>query len=130
MVCPVCKGEKFKSEGNGICGPGYYVEYMWCENCGVMINQRASMHNSPEVESTEKSNNNQMEVKEKGFYRFTKDWYNRGSMSVTTERKGSVIEITQVDKINRKVISKAFLNGWVSWDLPVVKCNPPKKEEL
>ena len=69
-----------------------------------------------------------MEVREKGFYRFIKNWYNRGSVSVATEHEGTIVEITQVDEIHHRVLSKDFLGGWVPWNLPVERCDSPESQ--
>lgn len=67
-----------------------------------------------------------MEVLEKGFYKFTRDYSDRGSLSVSTIPQGTVVEINQVDANTHKVISPDFYD-WHSWDLPVVKVDNPSK---
>ena len=59
-----------------------------------------------------------MEVRKKGKYRFLKDWVNRGSLSIGTIPKGTIVEITQIDERVHKVISSDFAD-WMYWDLPV-----------
>jgi len=69
-----------------------------------------------------------VDVKEKGFYKFTRDYCDRGSTSVGTIPQNTVVEITQVDVSTSKVISPDFFD-WHHWNLPVVKvANPPKSD--
>lgn len=70
-----------------------------------------------------------MIVTKKGFYKFTRDYHDRGTTSVGTIPKGTVVEINQVSTRYKKVISPSFYD-WHNWDLPVIKIdNPPKSEE-
>jgi hypothetical protein len=59
-----------------------------------------------------------MIVTKKGKYRFLKDFVTRGSFSTGTIPKNTVIEITQIDLTNNKVIGPEFFD-WAYWDLPV-----------
>ena len=61
-----------------------------------------------------------MIVTEKGKYELTDNYWDRGTTCAGTIPKGTVIEITQIDIRNHKVISPAF-SDWHYWDLPVRK---------
>lgn len=61
-----------------------------------------------------------MIIKEPGNYRFTRDFANRGTISVGTLKKGRVIEITQVSASTKKVIGPS-LADWCYYDMPVEK---------
>ena len=53
-----------------------------------------------------------------GKYRLLKDYTSRASLSVGTLRKGTIIEITQVNYIYHKIFGPV-LGDWQYWDLPV-----------
>ena len=59
-----------------------------------------------------------MIVNKVGKYEFVKDYQTRGTISVATITKGTVVDITQVNKVYHQVISPAFAD-WHYWDLPV-----------
>ena len=61
-----------------------------------------------------------MIVKEKGRYRVLKDLTVRMSISVYFIEKNTVLNITQIDEKNEKVIG-SNLPDWVAWELPVEK---------
>lgn len=61
-----------------------------------------------------------MIVKKPGKYKLTEDWASRGSISIAHFAAGVIIEITQIDLKNRKVIGPR-LKDWSRWDLPVEK---------
>jgi hypothetical protein len=59
-----------------------------------------------------------MIVAQPGKYRLTKDFVTRGSYSVGTIPAGTVIEITQVDRMGNQVIGPD-LEDWTYWEMPV-----------
>ncbi len=63
-----------------------------------------------------------MIVTEVGSYKLLQDYVTRGSISVGTTPKGTVIQITGIDKEYHKVISDSFFD-WHYWDLPVERIN-------
>lgn len=65
-----------------------------------------------------------MIVDKKGKYVLTEDWQNRGTISTGTLPKGTILNITQVDKAHKKVISDE-LRDWTRWELPVEPVNAP-----
>jgi len=61
-----------------------------------------------------------MIITEKGKYRTLKEFTDRGPISIGTVLADRIIEITQIDKNNHKVIGPQ-LSDWIYWDLPVEK---------
>ena len=61
-----------------------------------------------------------MIVKEKGKYVLLKDLTIRDTIRIGTTPKGTIVEITQIDKTYNKVIGPNFYD-WIHWDLPVRK---------
>jgi hypothetical protein len=59
-----------------------------------------------------------MIVTKKGKYKLLKDFVTIGSFSTGTIPKNTVIEITQIDLNNNKIIGTEFFD-WTYWDLPV-----------
>ncbi len=59
-----------------------------------------------------------MNVKQCGQYRLLRDFWARGASSCVALPKGTTIEVTQVDNINRKIVGPK-LPDWIHWDLPV-----------
>jgi len=65
-----------------------------------------------------------MIVNKVGKYRLLEDIKNRGTISIGTLPKGTVLKITGIDRACHKVIGPDFFD-WTYWDLPV----EPIKEE-
>ena len=61
-----------------------------------------------------------MEISEKGKYKVLKTFKTRGVRSITEIPKNSIINITQIDEDNEKVIGPELLD-WIYYDLPVEK---------
>jgi len=59
-----------------------------------------------------------MIIKNMGIYRLLEDFNFRTPISGGILGKGSLLHISQVDKIGRKVIGPE-LKDWTGWDLPV-----------
>ena len=59
-----------------------------------------------------------MIVNKKGKYELLEDFKNRGTISIGTIPKGTIIEITQIDSWHHNVHSPDFAD-WTHWDLPV-----------
>lgn len=64
-----------------------------------------------------------MIITKKGKYEFLKDYRNRGVTSVSTIKKGEIIEITQIDQQGNKVYSPDFYD-WNPYELPVKEVKP------
>ena len=59
-----------------------------------------------------------MKITEPGTYRLAQDWSSRGSQSIRQFNKGSILEMSWVDKTGRKVIGPQLLD-WAPYDIPV-----------
>lgn len=59
-----------------------------------------------------------MIVDKPGRYELTERFTTRGAFSIATIMPGVIIEITQVDRLNHKVIGP-MLEDWTHWELPV-----------
>ena len=59
-----------------------------------------------------------MIVDKKGKYRLLVAWQNRGTISVGTLPKGTIINVIQIDKEHKRVIADV-MSDWNNWDLPV-----------
>lgn len=59
-----------------------------------------------------------MKITKTGHYRLTRDFKTRGTISIGTIPSGTVIEITQIDDRNNKVIGPS-LHDWTYNDMPV-----------
>jgi len=83
------------------------------------VNRQRWIHPWPRGgEKFERRSINKVIVTEKGKYRLLKDIKTHTSYSVATIPKGTIIEITQIDKSHHKVIGNPLM-GWVHWNLPV-----------
>lgn len=61
-----------------------------------------------------------MIVKKPGRYKMTKKFYVRNTVSCGTIPKGTIIEITQIDNLARKIIGPELMD-WTRWDMPVIE---------
>jgi len=59
-----------------------------------------------------------MLVQKKGLYRLTRDFQNRGSRRIGTLKKGTLINVTQIDFEYHKVMADQ-LADWNFWELPL-----------
>lgn len=53
-----------------------------------------------------------------GKYKLIEDIRTRNSSSIGTLKKGTILDITQIDKNFHKVIGESLMD-WTYWDLPV-----------
>jgi len=61
-----------------------------------------------------------MLVQETGKYKLIEDYKVRTMYSIYNFGKDTIINITQIDKKNKKVIGPE-ISDWVRWDMPVEK---------
>ena len=64
-----------------------------------------------------------MIVDRQGYFIFEKDYVTRGSTSVGTIPKGTIVYINQIDKNGHQCICDSFFD-WEYWDLPVRTTTP------
>lgn len=64
-----------------------------------------------------------MVITEPGMYELVDNLLVRGTISTAVLKRGTIIEITQIDAAGHKVIGPA-LGDWHPWDLPVVPVRP------
>lgn len=67
-----------------------------------------------------------MKITQPGYYRLTEDFSVRGAWAIQHLSVGAIIQITQIDALNRHVIGPELLN-WVSDEMP---CEPATQEEI
>ncbi len=67
-----------------------------------------------------------MIVDQTGTYRILEDFSMRGANSISHNSQGSLLIVSQVDEVGKRVIGPGFPD-WTSWNLPVEKVEEHEK---